>query len=196
MQTAVLGFGEDVPHELLPELQELGATPSDCARPKLGAALLERRGWSSYGAQYAALPTRWEVKGKSWAQTGPERFQALLDSISRRRETAVAIVAHHDVFRAFLGESFDFAEVRCYQLARGQLLEYSTGNLVDVSLNRSSRRSVFSWCGSKRSTSPPPAFKGTLDRRRSRSARKSREAAAEASGSGGIVRIDTPQLRA
>jgi len=122
MQTAVLGFGEAVPHLLRPDIQETGNTPADRGDPKLGAALVREHGWASYAESYAALPAEWAVKGAGWKASARRRFQALLEFVAGRPERSIAIVAHHDFFCAFLGASFALGEVRRYTLHDGQLL--------------------------------------------------------------------------
>mmetsp|Transcript_47601 Transcript_47601/g.125725 ORF Transcript_47601/g.125725 Transcript_47601/m.125725 type:complete len:283 (+) Transcript_47601:90-938(+) len=82
MQTAVLGFGEAVPHLLRPDIQETGNTPADRGDPKLGAALVREHGWASYAESYAALPAEWAVKGAGWKASARRRFQALLEFVA------------------------------------------------------------------------------------------------------------------
>ena len=111
MQTAVLGFGESLPHLLCPEIQETGRTPADLGRPKLGAAMLQECGWSSYAQSYSELPIGWHEKAPDWKASAVTRFEGLLGLVARRPERSIAVVAHHDFFRASLTISFAFCEV-------------------------------------------------------------------------------------
>ena len=68
MQTAVLAFGEDVPHQLRPDIQETGRTPCDKGCPPLGAALLDEMKWAAYSDSYSKLADQWHMKAPDWKQ--------------------------------------------------------------------------------------------------------------------------------
>jgi len=132
MQTAVLAFGEDVPHQLRPDIQETGRTPCDKGCPPLGAALLDEMKWAAYSDSYSKLADQWHMKAPDWKQSAPARFENMLALIGSLPEHSVAIVGHHDFFRSYLGASFDFAEVRRYTLECGRLRQPDGLEVVPV----------------------------------------------------------------
>ncbi|KAL1499973.1 hypothetical protein AB1Y20_012652 [Prymnesium parvum] len=167
MQTAVLGFGEATPHLLLAGLQELGRTPCDCAHPALGGEMLSRQAWREYEASYARLPAGWHEKPTGWKAAARERFLEMLSLVSRRPEQSVAVIGHHDFFRAFLHSSFDFAEVRTYKL-RCDTLQLLLPNGGDPVCDTQPRPCTHCFAFLLPQAREHELSKGTLDRRRSR----------------------------
>mmetsp|Transcript_40793 Transcript_40793/g.119043 ORF Transcript_40793/g.119043 Transcript_40793/m.119043 type:complete len:330 (-) Transcript_40793:173-1162(-) len=136
MQTAVLGFGEAVPHLLRPDIQETGNTPADRGDPKLGAALVREHGWASYAESYAALPAEWAVKGAGWKASARRRFQALLEFVAGRLYTGPMFIKYNAVLRGHgNGAAPPFLRQQFELVCRGNIYG-TTLHVIDAAISK------------------------------------------------------------